>query len=317
MMRDSILKILILAIGIALVVSILLVTATNQFHNSNSLVVIPIGSDTEYILATKFPELNSKYPIYKTVQPIVSKEYINGIVNVFNLEGEVSELTPDILQVTDPRKTLEEQLEVFKNSGGYRYSIPEKKFRTVDYQPELPSFNEAKDIADKYLSSKHLLPENADFMNVSVCYSQSEWIAGKPDPLITYDILLSVLYAQKIADLPTIGGTLTVYVGEKGEIAGVTNKMRVVEEDPALYTGIITPQLAFEKLTKRDFVVTPLDENYDKITIQEISLAYWIEPLVSKQKYVAPVYVFSGTAKSDGKTFPIVRYVWANASALE
>lgn len=314
MMRENVLKILVLAIGIALVVSILI---TTQSPNHNSLVVTPTGSDTEFILAAKFPELNSKYPVYKTVQPIVSKEYINGIARIFDLEGEVSEMTHNSLQVIDTRKTPEEHIEVFENSGGYRYSIPDRKFRTVDYQPELPSFDEAKYIADKYLNSKHLMPENADFMNVSVCYCQSEWIAGRSDPLITYDILLCVPYAQKIAGLPTIGGTLTVYIGEKGEIAGVTNKMRVVEKDPVRYTEIISPQHAFEKFSMGNYVIKPLDEIYNKITIQDISLAYWIAPLADRQEYVSPVYVFSGTAEGDGETYPIVRYVWANASSWE
>ncbi|GAB7014755.1 two-component system regulatory protein YycI [Methanogenium cariaci] len=281
--------------------------------NVGSPVIVSTGSGTVYRISAPMPTVNETYPVYRTVTPVVTENYVRKIAKNFSLEGEVSTMGSGILLIKDTAKEPEERVEVFQNSGGFRYTIPDKMFPTVDHQPNLPSDDEAKVIAETYCSGRGLLSEGECFDNVSVCFRQGAWDAGKE--ISSYNVTLAAQCRQTIDDLPTVGGTTTVYIGEAGEVVGVTKTSREREENPVRYSSIISPEQAIEELAAGTDVITPLGGNYDNVTITNISLAYWIEPLASSQEYVYPVYVFSGTAEGKGESYPVSRYLWAIPSA--
>ncbi|WP_165077313.1 hypothetical protein [Methanogenium sp. MK-MG] len=305
---------LLLAIlGIAIITSVYLFGGIPGSEDLGSPVTVSTGSGTIYILSAEMPTVNETYPVYKTVTPVVTEDYVREIAEIFSLEGDISTMGSGILQIKNTSKEPDERIEVFINSGGFRYTIPDKMFPTVDHQPDLPSDDEAKVIAETYCADRGLLPEGDCFNQVSVYFSQGAWDAGKE--ISSYNVTLAAQCRQTINDLPTIGGATTVYIGEGGEVVGVTKKSRELEEKPVRYSNIISPEQATKELAAGNDVITPLEGNYDKVTITDISLAYWIEPLVSSQEYVYPVYVFSGTAEGNGESYPVYRYIWAIPSA--
>lgn len=306
--------IILAVLAIAAIASISLFGGTPEGDPSDTQVVVATGSGTRYILSAEMPSVNDTYPVYRTVTPTVTEDYVKEIAAPFDLTGEVKTLGTGIFEIYDNSKEPDELIEVFKNSGGFRYTVPDNMFPTVDHQPELPTDDEAKAIAEKYCAERGIIPEGECIGGeVSVSYTQGAWDCGKQ--VSSYDVTLAIRCRQTINGLPTIGGATTVYIGEGGEVVGVTKQSREIEDVPVRYATIITPEQATEELAPGNEGSKPLEEVYDSVTITDISLAYWIEPLVSSQEYVYPVYAFSGTAEEKGETYPVYRYVWAIPSA--
>jgi hypothetical protein len=266
----------------------------------------------KFILNTELPKIENSYAIYTVVTPDITMNYVTEIAETFGVSGTpetVSESTGEI-RVTDNTKNLREQVSVYKYSNSIVYEIPEKKYGDViESQPDLPSEDEAKKIANEYLLSRDLLPDDVKVESVKSCVRSGVIQAGVEQPVESYDVTLGVTYSRDIDGIPVYGDEFTVYLGDKGEVVGVTKTLREIIKTGN--TSIKSPTEAYNDLVAGNTDLPALEMQIDEITIDNISIGYLMQPRIYEQKSVIPVYVFEGIAKGNGKEIPYKEFVSA------
>jgi hypothetical protein len=267
-----------------------------------------LGVSGLYVLAISHPVVNDSYPVYKTVTPDITDEEVKRIGALFNVSGDVQDYIPStgISRIADYSKDPYAVLEVYRNSGAFRYQIPDKALPySTDRQPDLPSDEEARAIATKYLEDRNLLSDDMHFTTVSIGSQSGE---GSPTSLTLYDLTKDVRFVKEIQGIQVYSGGITVSIGDKGEVVSAGSSLRELKPEPFRYVKIITPEQAYLRLLSNDVVIrlTCCTGNY---IVNNISLGYWMESESSPQKYVLPVYVFSCVSRDGTEEFNL--YVWA------
>jgi len=257
-----------------------------------------------YPLETDFPIVDVSYPVYRTIIPNLTNEEIQQLGALFGVSGEVEDFIPSsgISRITDYSRDPYAFFEFNRNSGAYRYQIPDKAMPySTDIQPDLPSDEEARIIATEYLLERNLLPVDLHFSSVSIGSSSG-------NSTHVYNLTKHVGFTREIAGIPVYNTGITITIGEGGEVVGVTNSVRQYDPVPVRYMEIRTPAQAYERLRAGDLIMRPLCcTSY--FAVRNISLGYCIEDTVSTQEYMLPVYAFACYEPSG--TEDITLFVWA------
>lgn len=287
----------VLILGIAILgVGLASYYQTAEGVNDSSILSIPkiAGSSEPYVLAVPFPVVNDSYPVYQTVTPKAASEEVRRLGNLFGLSGEMKSVpSSSKIRLVDDSKNPAAELSYYTNSGAYRYEIPEKVYPySTDRQPSLPSDEEARAIATKYLVERDLLPDGAYFNDVSIG-SQSG--SKTPTSHTLYNLTKNVEFVQDLQGVRVYNAGITVTIGENGEVVSAGSSLRELKPEPVRYVKIVTPEEAYQRLIAGDVVIRPLPDGYDEVVVSDISLGYWMEIKTEPQKYVIPVYVFSCT----------------------
>jgi hypothetical protein len=269
-----------------------------------------VPEQLHYILNAAYPTVPDNLPIYRINRTDMTYEKAAQLALSMGVKGDIQYSgRPGVIQITDNSKNPPESIDIYTISGAFRYSIPSKLTRTVSYQPLLPSYDEAKKIADIYLKERNLLRDDFTFEKVKVSDSQEKWRAGDTKPLAHYDINLQVIYRRIINGIPATE-SITVYIGENGEVVGLTYKARAIEEKPFRNVKIITPEEAYNQLVEGNVLIKPLPGVDSTIRITNVSLYYYMKAEVYDQEFVLPIYVFSGVDTSHDSS-PFALYVSA------
>jgi hypothetical protein len=269
--------------------------------NSGGGALFALAGNGNYVLDAAYPTVPDYVPIYKTKEVDMTHEEAAQLALSLGVKGDIKDSRPGLVQITDNSKNPPESIDIYTKSGSFRYSIPSKEGRTVMYQPLLPSYDEARKIADTYLKERNLLRDDFIFDKVKVGYSQEIWHAGDTKPLEHYDITLYVIYQRVINGIPATEG-ITVVIGENGEVVGITYKARAIEEKPFRNVRIITPEEAYNQLIEGNVLIKPLPGVDSTIRITNISLYYYMKEGVPEQEFVLPIYIFSGVEPSYGSS---------------
>ena len=269
-----------------------------------------IGSSGPYVLAAPFPDVNDSYPVYRTVPPDTSAEEIQRIANRFGVSGEIESMPSNgKIRLVDPSKDPVAELAFYTNSGAFTYSIPGKLHpKFPDGEAVLPSNKETRAIATNYLQERGLLSDDVYFEGVSV---RDRYGHVTPTSHTVYNLTKHVAFVQEIQGIRVYGAGVGLTINERGEVVSAGSTLRKFDPKPVRDVKIVTPEQAYQQLSAGDVMIQPLPEDYDKIVVTSISLGYWMETKTEPQKYIVPVYVFSGLAVWDGKSEEIVRYVSA------
>jgi hypothetical protein len=267
-----------------------------------------------YSLAAEFPEVQGSYTLYRVVPVTVTKEQVREIAERFGLSGEpkaVSEVTGEFLLV-DTSKEPEEHMSVYAHSGAVAYHILDKEFPTeVTEQPDLPSDAEAEKVALAFLEKTGMWSPDAQVVKTEVNQKQEIWEAGATEPKVSYDVTKAVRFGRSLDGLPVYGDDeFAAILGDGGEVVGLVKTWREVELDGNV--SLRSPEEAYEDLRAARTVRPHTGQEYDQITIENITIGYWMEPRGFVQDQVRPVYAFSGTALRDGVEEPYVEYVFAD-----
>ena len=274
--------------------------------------------DTKFTLNTALPDVNESYVIYRTVTPDVSDEYVKKMGERFDTYGKAEKKSESTgrIQIIDNTGEESRCLSVYERSGGIVYEIPEKAFPAfVESQPILPSKAEAREIATNFLKTRNLLPEDAEIESVEVDKIYKEYMIGHEGPTLSYNMTLDVHYSRNFNGIPVYGDELSVIIGDKGEVVEVIKSWRDVQ--PYKEVKIKTPELAYSDLIASRFARPPTKNLYEKVVVEDIHIGYWMEPRITEQKVVLPVYVFSGTGTVNGIERPYVEFVSAALSEEE
>lgn len=269
-----------------------------------------IGSEGRYTLASSYPVVNDLYPVFATIPPDTTDAEVKRLGDMFGLSLNTMESKSysNKIRITDDSKTPPARLTVYTNSGAFTYDIPEKKYPyTTDSQPNLPSDEEARAIATKFLSDHNLLPENVHFEGVSIGSQYEDY----SPTLQVYTLTKHVLFRKEIQGIDVYNAGITVTIGENGEVVGFSNSLRELDPNPVHHVKIISPEEAYQQLLSNNLMVRPMADDSSQIVVKGISLGYWMEIQTMPQEYVLPVYAFSCISIRGDKEEQVMRYVSA------
>jgi hypothetical protein len=263
--------------------------------NYGAIALSALTGSGKFVVTAPYPSVPEYLPVYRIKNFEITDENATQLALSMGVRGNISSLYSDAIYIVDNSRDRPERIEIFKNSGAVRYSIEDKIYESGQSPPVLPSYDEAKKIADMYLEDRNLLGDDIRFKEVIVGESKGETRAGDPR-LILYPVVLDVIYERIINGTPMIGGSTIVYIGENGEVVGLAYRMRAIEEKPFRYVKIIRPEEAYRNLVDGKVLMSPILES--PVVITNISLQYYLKDVAWSQNFVMPVYVFSGSVPS-------------------
>ncbi|WP_265581180.1 hypothetical protein [Methanofollis aquaemaris] len=249
-----------------------------------------------------FQPMPETVPLYRLETPEVTKEMFSEMAEALGLEGTVREAYDQFV--------LEDgvfSLEMHMQSGRVamidisRWVIPNDK----DLPENLPSDEEAVEIATEYLEEKGLMPPDAVLLDVQhphiITSNENGEVIG-----IAYEAI-QVSFCREVDGREVAGSELTVDVGGGGDVIGVYKLWRDCVEEREV--EVITPEEAFEEVKALGVPNDPMKPQTAEIT--EIDLGYYEAQAMEAPAYLVPVYIFSGEVTDESTTTPFVRYVAA------
>ncbi len=239
--------------------------------------VAPLITQPEVEMASPLPQFPSKATVYRIKYPAVDAAYAIEMAKKFGVAGEIRE-GDEMFTVTDG--TTGNFVEVFK-TGSVSYSLESGAYSELllNDQAQLPSTREAEDIAIRFLEEKNLLPpEVKPFIETDVAGLSLHWVR--------------VDFRYKIGDYRGEGPgyRFSVLVGDAGKIAGAS----VFYPQLETYTEVelLSPQEALSDVVKGKG--SWMQFQGVKAVLDRVSLRYYLQPVLGRQEYVLPVYVFEG-----------------------
>ncbi|WP_292519200.1 calcium-dependent protein kinase [Methanoculleus sp.] len=268
------------------------------------LVLNPLNAGAgRFSLTAEFPEVPDSCTLYRVVPATLTA---GEVANRLGLSGEVSERSGEFYLI-DTTKDPEERLTVYADSGAVAYHIPDRELPAeMTRQPDLPADAEAEAIALAFLEKTGMASSDARVVEIAVNQRHEVWSSGGGEPEVSYDVTLAVRFGRSLDGLPVYGDEFAVILGAGGDVVGLVKTWREVE--PAGDFALRPPEEAYADLLASRTIGPAA---YDRVTIESITLGYWMEPRGVVQDTVRPVYAFTGTAVRDGALEPYVGYVSA------
>jgi len=120
---------------------------------------------------------------------------------------------------------------------------------------------------------------------------------------VTYDLSKGVGYRTKIDGFPLLGPGAKIYLtfGPRGELLRIAHWVMPSVKGPEIRLRQLDLALDDLKAGKGLPPGTITPESAREISVTDVSLAYWAEPLPMQEKYYKPVFVFTVVDK-DGKS---------------
>jgi hypothetical protein len=225
------------------------------------------------IARTDWPE---KLKIYKMVKLAdITTEYVKTLGARFGLTGYMLQGDNLFTLVAEDNDT---SLEVYKSTATFHYRIASKLY--PHEKPVLPSDEEAKKIAMDFLSTRGLLPEGdvaSTIYRGTTGYGTAHLLVG---------------FTHRV-NLAGPGAKHGVRIGNNGEVIDVfINPINPLNLPVQEIAPAISINEAFKEMKSLKKYYVPLETR--NVTITEIKIAYFLEPIDTYQDYIVPVYVFGG-----------------------
>ena len=251
---------------------------------ANYIPVAPVLELPAVEMVTPLPNMPQKATVFRIEYPTVDAGYAIEMAKKFDVSGEVRE-GDDMFTVIDSETG--NFVEVFKTGSiGYSLESTASSELLLDDNAQLPSMQEAGQIAIGFLEEKGLLPPVVKpFMETDV--------AG----LSLHRVRVNFRY--RIGDYRGEGPgyRYSVLVGEGGKVAAASVFYPRLETYAEV--ELRSPQEALDDVVKGKGSWMQLYG--EKVVLDRVSLRYYLQPVIGKQEYVLPVYVFEGTGiEADG-----------------
>jgi hypothetical protein len=289
---------------IGLIIAVLLIAA-----GGCSPLAGPSGNSVFELAATDLPT-NNTMMVYKAENPVVTIDSVGEIGGKLGFEGDAGYIDGGTkIAMLDEGAEEVRQLSVWVHSGAVEYAIvyPDKLYPPEP--PNLPSEQEARQIAIDFLAQSGLLPPDAtvgDGCEVEVVTGGTYAVEQEapqegmedggdiePEVVEEYVTHLLVRFHRQIDGFPVTGAgsKFGVRIGDEGEVITILKVWR--EVTPYNEVVVKSPEQAFQELKSGvGSYYAPLA--CAKVVVEQVYLAYWMEPLDEHQEYVVPVYEFKG-----------------------
>jgi hypothetical protein len=246
------------------------------------------AGDITFELATEFPAVGNTIMVYKAKAPDVTIEKVIEVGRKLGFEGGAGFIDDATkIAMLDESDGEVRQLMVWVNSGtlAFHWLEPDKLYPSAP--PTLPSNEEAGEIATQFLAEAGLLPAGVQVSEVVVGGA----CGGDGQASYVAHLLVRFSYEIDGFSVTGTGAKFGVRIGDKGEVVDLYRVWR--ETEPYKEISIRAPQEAYQDLlTGKGSYGTP--SGCQKVVIDKVSLAYWMEAADQKQEYVIPVYEFKG-----------------------
>lgn len=153
--------------------------------------------------------------------------------------------------------------------------------------PACPSEDQAIKLADALLQSLGLM----DGLELNDVIVQDQITSGDK----TYDLTRAVSYQARLGGLPFLGpgAKVSVAVGPGDELVRMEHWLVASTPGPMVQVRPVDVALKDIETGKGLPPARMTRELAKNITVTDVSLAYWAEPILLQEKYHKPVYVFS------------------------
>ena len=251
-------------------------------------------SQAIFVLERPLPQLPSELPVYRVIDPQVTKESVRQLMQAFKMSGEIVD-REKLFAVRDGAREL-----VYwkaKGTGYVRFSDEARLFEDKEVE-ELPDEKEARKLGKAFLEANDLLPENA-------VASETGYIGYKQfDPreqVTTKETRLGIQvgFGVELDGVPVEGpgAKASVVLGRNGEIIAAYKMWRDIE--PGDKKRIISPEEAFALFKRRWPPEAPADPAEKAgietiVKVGDVFTRYYAYPAPQSMQTLDPVYVFTG-----------------------
>lgn len=232
--------------------------------------------------------------VYKTVQPNVTKDLTLAYAKKFNVTGQLRGDTS--VQSDDLRYGIT----VTKKSGSVEYMDQDRPNKKMDSPSQLPSDEQAEQIAMKFLQERDLMPEGAEM--VIPPDRENAYQLNDNGTTTTIYGEVDVWFHRTLNGLNVKGTQLEVEIGGNGDIIGYYANWR--NYTPYKEYPIISAQDALVQLKQKGVPVG--DFTPDRVSIDNVYLAYYTKAGAYQEDYLQPVWVFKGRViQNDQSVMPV------------
>lgn len=278
----------------------------SEQHSSTSGEVLGGQSPSTIVLDTVMIKGPERVMVFKTGPATVSKADVVELAKKFGVT-DISEPREGDAVISVSSKDMRYNVMLYKN-GGQLYEDNERVDTPngFDIYENLPSDEEAVNIATAFLKERELLPEEAVFRK-SRHNKAFKLNHSGGEPTVVYE-KISLVFSRELDGLNIEGTQFMVDVGGYGDI--ISYFVNWKEYEPMGEYPIKTAENAFNELKQKGTSFSSGPQKPDRISIQKMYLAYYTKALAYPEDYLEPVWVFEGTASADGETIaPVTEYI--------
>jgi len=233
----------------------------------------------------------------------IDNEGFRRIANELGIHGEEKEEYGFVIS-----KNEQSQVDAELSTGVISYKNQSKQpdYDEASIDKYLPSDEEARKIADDFLATKNLKPDDAVFLDIT---HNEGFLLGDPPRKCSESI--NVEYIHEINGHKLLTDQLRIEIGVHGAVLSMFKKW--TDYKPLKEYPLITPDNAIKSIKKSGVVIPSGMKDPQKATVREISIGYIGETQSGNLPYLIPVYVFEGTVEgADGSS--AVFYQWIPAT---
>ncbi|MCK9318020.1 hypothetical protein [Methanoculleus sp.] len=260
----------------------------------------PVQSVSEIALGTALPKYPGQVTVYKTVDTTVSKDDALKMAEKFGMSEPVEEYETSYVIKGSPYT-----FEIEKETGYMTYTWYGRWMGSNERdRPEyLPTDEEARKIAETFLTSNDLMPDGAAYSSIS--HDRGAMLSAEGNETVVADQDTTVLFTGRLSNLSVVGNGIYVTLGGDGDVLRVAKRWRDVE--PYKEFAILSPEEAIEELKQTGVVTTVSSPK--KAVVDEIKLCYYATPPGTEQPYLKPTYYFHGTMEGENETGTFYQYI--------
>ena len=273
------------------------------------------GFDTtpDFVLEAKLPDVPDTLGIYALKSPDVTRAYAVEVAGAKGAKGEVQDQGSNYVILN------EEQYASVEKASGAETLFLDYKNAFGDPEKGLPNADVMKRNADAYSSQNRLLPDGYRYAGMSFLTRQQ--LSEKGPTGRAENVMGIAKYSRTLEGLPVegAGSTVTVLLGDGGQVQGYTKVSRDIGERMAVASTtpgkadrtyeLLVPDEAFNLLQKKG--LTTEIANVDKAVVTDVHLAYYETSGDERQDVTEPIYVFSGYATGPDGQFEFQEYMYA------